>query len=133
MANITITQHVLDWVEIYSRQVLPGRMLTEGWAGKFEITALLPATMDALVVTLVGTLAAESVRDLHFSHPATWWDAFKERWFPGWALQRWPAVRIERHWQAQAIAREIKMPPVLKPHLIIYETAGVVRVEGVDY
>jgi hypothetical protein len=22
--------------------------------------------------------------------PATWWDAFKERWFPAWAKKRWP-------------------------------------------
>ena len=25
------------------------------------------------------------------SWPVTWWDHFKERWFPGWALARWPA------------------------------------------
>ena len=24
--------------------------------------------------------------------PATWWDAVKARWFPAWALQRWPAT-----------------------------------------
>lgn len=23
-------------------------------------------------------------------YPATWWDAFKERWFPGWARRKWP-------------------------------------------
>jgi hypothetical protein len=23
--------------------------------------------------------------------PATWWDAVKQRWFPRWALRRWPA------------------------------------------
>lgn len=22
--------------------------------------------------------------------PADWWQAFKERWFPDWALERWP-------------------------------------------
>lgn len=26
-----------------------------------------------------------------FFVPATWWDAFKIRWFPGWARRRWPA------------------------------------------
>jgi len=23
-------------------------------------------------------------------YPADWWQAFKERWFPDWALKRWP-------------------------------------------
>lgn len=27
-----------------------------------------------------------------YSWPTTWWDAVKARWFPAWALKRWPAV-----------------------------------------
>ena len=27
------------------------------------------------------------------SFPADWWQAFKERWFPRWALKRWPVRR----------------------------------------
>lgn len=23
-------------------------------------------------------------------YPATWWEHFKQRWFPAWALRRWP-------------------------------------------
>jgi len=26
-----------------------------------------------------------------FSYPLDWWQAFKARWFPAWALKRWPA------------------------------------------
>jgi hypothetical protein len=25
-------------------------------------------------------------------YPTTWWDAFKDRWFPKWALARWPVA-----------------------------------------
>lgn len=28
-------------------------------------------------------------------YPATWWDAFKERWYPAWAKRRW-GVRMAR-------------------------------------
>lgn len=31
----------------------------------------------------------------HVERPADWWSAFKQRFFPRWALWRWPA-RIER-------------------------------------
>lgn len=30
-----------------------------------------------------------------YQWPATWRDAFKERWFPSWAKRRWP-VRYEK-------------------------------------
>lgn len=29
------------------------------------------------------------------SYPETWWDAFKERWYPNWAKRRWP-VKMKR-------------------------------------
>jgi hypothetical protein len=29
------------------------------------------------------------------SHPATWWDHVKSRWFPRWWLARWPAKQKE--------------------------------------
>ena len=28
-----------------------------------------------------------------FFVPTDWWQAFKERWFPRWALKRWPVQR----------------------------------------
>jgi hypothetical protein len=37
----------------------------------------------------------EEVIDIHEQFPLTWWDAVKERWFPAWALRRWP-VRYRR-------------------------------------
>ena len=32
---------------------------------------------------------------VHETWPSDWWQAFKERWFPQWALRRWP-VKHER-------------------------------------
>lgn len=28
--------------------------------------------------------------------PATWWEHFKQRWFPRWALRRWPVRKARR-------------------------------------
>lgn len=41
--------------------------------------------------------------------PADWWSAFKERWFPGWALLRWPPRR-------RCIVRKILVQHVC-PHM----------------
>lgn len=32
-------------------------------------------------------------KSVSVSYPSTWWDAFKERWFPLWAKRRWPVKR----------------------------------------
>ena len=57
-----------------------------------------------LMLGLRVFLARENLEAVERSveYPATWWDAFKGRWFPGWVLLRWPVrhtrvtVRLER-------------------------------------
>lgn len=49
---------------------------------------------DALVVRLQGYVWAEEIQNetasLTVEWPASVWQAFKDRWFPAWALRRWP-------------------------------------------
>ena len=50
-------------------------------------------TMVATLNRHMATLEADGPL-LHT--PADWWQHFKERWFPAWALMRWP-VRYTEH------------------------------------
>lgn len=46
----------------------------------------------ALVIsvdTYIHGIEKERFR-FHREYPKDWWQAFKERWFPKWALRRWP-------------------------------------------
>ena len=47
-----------------------------------------------LVYQLNG-LVAKWEEERYMKTPADWWQHFKERWFPGWALKMWPVVYIE--------------------------------------
>lgn len=71
----------------------------------------VPANMQAsLVKEMFGRLLCE-IRERHIKGktvhekievPADWWQHVKQRWFPAWALRRWPArtrtidVRVTR-------------------------------------
>jgi hypothetical protein len=37
-----------------------------------------------------------------FKSPADWWQAFKERWFKGWLLRRYPVVYTHKEFQVKA-------------------------------
>lgn len=39
--------------------------------------------------TYVMAMPDETI-EIHRQYPADWWQAFKERWFPEWAKDRWP-------------------------------------------
>ena len=58
--------------------------------------------------------------------PADWWQDFKLRWFPKWALARWPARM--RRLNVTALFPEFQAPERLGTPLIVwdgvYENAG---------
>jgi len=59
---------------------------------------LRDAFSDAYLARFCGYLAAEHLEDSRhaftISYPATWWQAFKLKYFPTWARERWP-IRYE--------------------------------------
>ena len=50
--------------------------------------------------------------------PKTWWDAFKIRWFPSWALRTWPATEIKVHLEAYALLPNlpVELGPINQIH-----------------
>jgi len=50
------------------------------------------ARMEFACVELVATILATEPETLSYGWPLNWRQAFKERWFPGWAKRRWPVV-----------------------------------------
>lgn len=53
---------------------------------------------DDVIVDLRGYVWAQRIQNetaiLTVEYPATWWQHFKQRWFPRWARRRWP-VRMQ--------------------------------------
>jgi hypothetical protein len=62
-------------------------------------------------------------------YPATWLDAFKLRFFPAWALKRWPAelTRVEVH--AQALFPDV-VADRRRDRVMLYVTDEPARLES---
>jgi len=50
----------------------------------------IPPMMDILSYQLVTYIALHNTDNQTLVLPATWWDWFKERWFPRWLEKRYP-------------------------------------------
>ena len=73
---------------------------------------------STFIAALRGFLLGEDVREEVITYPATWWDAVKQRWFPRWALKRWP-VTLERHiWNTKCVYPEFQ--PALPKEQHVY-------------
>jgi hypothetical protein len=66
------------------------------------------AWQDAYEFRRMFTVAGEQKTET-LCYPADWWQAFKERWFPAWALKRWPAK--QRFFEFHAVRVFTEVPP----------------------
>lgn len=57
--------------------------------------------------------------------PANWWEHFKQRWFPAWALKRWPVLC--EHYDAGVVLPRV---PVVRPEYHMVEFPTWRRSEG---
>ena len=87
------------------------------------------ATVDLLCGQLRTQLdwivAGEELEHIKAEWPRDWWQAFRARWFPAWALKRWPVVMAWAEMRADAVYPKISLPD--KWPLVIPQFNGQVR------
>lgn len=77
--------------------------------------AVLGARMDAKFVDdmihyqLRGFLWGERAGRYTFTAPSDWWQALRERWWPRWALTRWPVKYRREVIEVTAIYPDLKI------------------------
>ena len=55
-------------------------------------------------------LAGQRFEPVHVEYPADWWQAFKARWLPTWALGRWPVRYHAISWSPAVVYPLIALP-----------------------
>ncbi len=64
---------------------------------------------NQLRLQLRGYVWAEDVGTAKVKYPRDWWQHFKERWFPKWALDKWPVVYTHKSFNAKVIYPDYKV------------------------
>ena len=94
----TVRKFLLDRVQVHGCAIFPSDFFTH--MKNYEerpLSNLVDKRCKQLAMSFVSYLEGlpgEKI-SIHRKFPAGAWDAFKNRWFPAWALSRWP-VKWER-------------------------------------
>jgi hypothetical protein len=57
-----------------------------------DIECVAKDCADDMVLWLTAVVLGEELEPVVIRHPATWWDAVKERFFSDWLLRRFPVT-----------------------------------------
>jgi len=74
-------------ISIYEDNIFMGEIIRLIWEVYEECMDVTEASIYQGAVQVVYD------RDCLFDVPESWWDMFKERYFPAWALKKWPAKK----------------------------------------
>jgi len=90
-----------------------------------ELRPCLIEEAERLILTLDLQLYSDKFasKTLTVRYPATWVQAFKERWAPAWWLRRWP-VGYEAQTMtltAHDVVANVKMPDAMRAGLVIIQ------------
>lgn len=87
---------------------------------------------DDMVLRLHAAVWTANLKEEKISFPTTWWDAVKLRFFPRWALRRWPAQM-----EVVVITSGTKFPKLPSlgegvPHATYYRYPIIERGEAIE-
>lgn len=75
-----------------------------------QITAdIMAHDIHAMTVKLHAYVWSQPAGEKRVAFPSDWWEALKQRWFPRWALTRWPVRMREVVWKATATYPTLRM------------------------
>lgn len=55
-------------------------------------TDVMKGAIEMLMIRVLMDVATHNLAENKVEYPANWWQHFKERFFPNWALEKWPVL-----------------------------------------
>ena len=76
-----------------------------------NLSVVIPSDMETFVARFVAYIASRELERIDVEYPSDWWQAVKARFFPAWALRRWPAKTTRHSLVASAIYPDLELDP----------------------
>jgi hypothetical protein len=111
MEDPTIREVTLEKFKLVAVQYLTPELLEHfGEPAQIEFSEHVSFMFDEIALRIVQKVWGREVDRVEHQWPANWWEAFKERWMPKWAKDRWPIQYSTCTLIAQEMYPKVAMP-----------------------
>ena len=112
----------LERFEAQAQTVVSKYIVDDMFANPVVFDARTDMLMEDLVFKLRAFVYGEQTVIKHTKYPSNWKEAVKERFFPHWALRRWPVEYTEVVFDVKTMYPEISVPDAVhRTHVELYE------------
>lgn len=102
------SRRILESQNMFSRFAIPDS--EAAMLGGLRFEEFREEAARQMVMQLKAKIATKKFESQTVIFPADWWQSFKKRWFPAWALKKWPAKHTEVTFEANAYYPDIEIP-----------------------
>lgn len=105
-----------DTIQLERFKYTASQTISKETVEAFATPPIFDSWQDELMVNLV-------IR-IRIHYPRDWWQSFKQRWFPEWALKHWPVIERDEIVDVKALYPTINIPGH-KPVINVFHSKGV--------
>ena len=87
-----------------------GAELAEDLVERPEVNVMWDYITETIALQVRMGILGREMESVECRWPADWWQAVKQRWFPKWALRRWPAQEEVRRLTARELYPKVELP-----------------------
>ena len=121
--NLRVQQVAFQYLETAAKVHIPKELLINC---SLSVEEVVEHCCEKLVIELRKKLLANKVQQVEetVSYPASWWQHFKEQYFPVWLKKKFPVrkrkvvVRLER-WEGYPLCRRV-FPEMGPPYYYVF-------------
>lgn len=111
----------LGKLELERWKVSATQILSREFAEQADARLIEDVIAPHLILRITQTIWGYKVGERVVEWPADWWQALKDRWFPRWALARWPVVHARETIEARDLFPHLAVPPEARRAVILRE------------
>lgn len=118
---MNVETKTLELMTIGATKAISRMQMEHGIGGHFKVTSFLAAETDALILQMVGYLAADHLETVTIVYPRDWWEAVKQRFGPDWFVRRYPVIETRHVVDLKAVYPEIALPEKFGPYIRVVQ------------
>ena len=86
------------------------KMLAKHFAQPAEVNMIKHWIEDEVVIQIKQRIFGKHILHKVISYPADWKEAFKERWYPVWAKDKWPIRYTKETFDVRELVPSLNIP-----------------------
>jgi len=89
-SKLKVSPPIAKMIKLKMREFVVRQAVSDKLLESADVNVIVDTVMRNMIMEIHRKFSSLEIKRQEVKYPADWKQAFKERWFPKWALKKWP-------------------------------------------